>query len=130
MTYALTSPFHKRTSTGASGHGAATGIEVFAPDRDSTNLLLLHAAPLFPAEIAPGSVWIVRLQVPAGAGPMLKLLSLVQRWLESARLPWANVGYDGRTYLIRPSTEFAEFAAAAESFHDPQREVVPGWSQA
>ncbi|MGD0713897.1 MAG: hypothetical protein ABSB24_06885 [Gaiellaceae bacterium] len=49
---------------------------------------------------------------------MLELLSLVERWLESARLPWANVLYDGRSYLIRASTEVAQFAAAAESTGD------------
>jgi hypothetical protein len=32
---------------------------------------------------------------------VLELLSLVQRWLESARLPWVNVLYGGRSYLIR-----------------------------
>jgi hypothetical protein len=69
-------------------------IEIFAPDRHSTELLLLYAAPLFPAEISPGFVWIVKLQ----------------RWLEIARLPWANVLYDGRRYLIRPSTEIVQSA--------------------
>ncbi len=93
----------------------ARPIEIFAPDRRSTDLLLGYAAQLCPAEIAPGSVWIVRVELPAGPGWMLKLLSLVQDWLESARLPWATVLYEGQSYLIRPSTEFAEFAAATGS---------------
>ncbi len=115
MTYAPTSPFRRKRPAGLADRG--TEIEIFAPDRDSTDLLLLHAAPLFPAEIASGSVWIVRLQVPGGGGSMLALLSLVQRWLEAARLPSANVRHDGRSYLIRPSTEFAQFAAAAAANH-------------
>jgi hypothetical protein len=86
-------------------------IEIFAPDRRSTELLLLYAAPLFPAEISPGFVWIVKLQPPpTGGGWVVELLSLVQRWLASARLPWANVLYDGHRYLIRPSTEIVQSA--------------------
>ena len=89
----------------------AKPIEIFAPDRYATDLLLLYAAPLFPAEVSPGFVWIVKLQPPAtGGGWVVELLSLVQRWLESARLPWANVLYDGRRYLIRPSTEVVRSA--------------------
>ena len=34
---------------------------------------------------------------------MLELLSLVERWLESAELPCANVLYGGRSYMIRTS---------------------------
>jgi hypothetical protein len=74
---------------GCLGHVASGG-----PDRHSTELLLLYAAPLFSAEISPGFVWIVKLQ----------------RWLEIARLPWANVLYDGRRYLIRPSVEIVQSA--------------------
>lgn len=95
---------------------SAKPIEVFAPDRYATDLLLEHAAPLFPADVVPGCVWIVRLQPPSHEGGWaLEVLSLVQRWLESARLPFANVRYDDRSYLIRPSTDLAQFAAAAES---------------
>ncbi len=107
-------------------------IEIFAPDRDATDLLLLYAAPLFPAEIAAGAVWIVRLQVPGGPGPMLELLSLVQCWLEAARLPWANLRYYGRSHLIRPSTAFAQFAAAMEFMNDSALHQVtasPSWTR-
>ena len=38
---------------------------------------------------------------------MLELLSLVERWLESAELPCANVLYGGRSYMIRTSTQLA-----------------------
>jgi hypothetical protein len=86
-------------------------IEIFAPDRHSTELLLLYAAPLFPAEISPGFVWIVKLQPPpTGGGWVVDFLSLVRHWLEIARLPWANVLYDGHRYLIRPSTEIVQSA--------------------
>lgn len=81
-------------------------IEIVAPDRFSTALLLEFATPLFPAEIVPGSQWTVRLQPPPTGGKwVLELLSLVQRWLESARLPGANVLYGGRSYMIRSSSE-------------------------
>jgi hypothetical protein len=79
-------------------------VEIFASDRQSTNLLLEFVAPLFEAEIAPGLVWIVRLQPPAtGEAWIVPLLAVVRRWLEAARLPWANIVYDGRSYLVRPS---------------------------
>jgi hypothetical protein len=86
-------------------------IEIFTADRHSTELLLLYAAPLFPAEISPGFVWIVKLRPPpTGGGWVIDFLSLVQRWLEIARLPWANIVYDGRRYLIRRSTEIVQSA--------------------
>jgi hypothetical protein len=97
---------------------SAQPVEIVAPDRYCIGLLLEYAAPLFPAEIVSGPGWVVRLQPPPGGEWVLELLSLVERWLESARLPWANVLYDGRSYLIRASTEVAQFAAAAESTGD------------
>ncbi len=109
-------------------------MDVFARDRGSADLLLAFATPSFPAEIAAGPVWIVRLQVPPGGAAMLELLSLVQRWLEAARLPWATVRYDGRNHLIRPSTAFVQFAAAMTEFtrdagREPDaRESVYTWA--
>jgi hypothetical protein len=82
-------------------------VEIVAHDLYCTDLLLRHAAPLFPAEIVSGSSWVVRLQPPAGGGWALELLALVERWLESARLPCAKVLYGGRSYLIRTSPEIA-----------------------
>ena len=102
MTVAL--PFLKRVWTRPHDavRASAKPVEVFAPDRWATDLLLQQAAPVFPAVIAPGSVWIVRLQPPSnGAGWVLELVSLVERWLALAGLPWASVLYDGRNYLIR-----------------------------
>ena len=80
-------------------------IEIAAPDQLSTALLLEYAAPLFPAEHVAGTSWIVRLEPPAAGGKwVFELLSLVERWLESTRLPCADVHYGGRRYVIRAST--------------------------
>ena len=104
-------------------------IEIIAPDRYCTTVLLEHAAELFPAEVVSDidaldgidpvdrSAWIVRLEPPPGRDWALELLSLVERWLESCRLPCAKVLYGGRSYLIRASTDGAWFQAAAESGH-------------
>ena len=90
-------------------------VDVVANDPYCTSLLLEYAAPLFPAEIVSGSAWVVRLQPPTGGGWVLELLSLVERWLESARLPCAKVLYGGRSYLIRNSLEVTRFRTATES---------------
>ena len=75
---------------------------------------------MFPAEIAPGFVWIVRLHPPAtGEGWLVHLLSIVQRWLEAARLPWANVVYDGRRCLFHASSDVAQLERAATSIRGP-----------
>ncbi len=89
-------------------------VEVVAHDQRCTRLLLEHAAPSFPAEIVSDSAWIVRLQPPPGGRWALDLLSLVERWLESARLPCADVFHGGRTYRIHASTEDARPRAAAK----------------
>jgi hypothetical protein len=87
-------------------------VDVVAHDPYCTSLLLEYAAPLFPAEIVSGSAWVVRLQPPTGRGWVLELLSLVERWLESVPLPCAKVLYGGRSYLIRTSTDIAQFRTA------------------
>ncbi len=77
-------------------------IEIVAPDAECATLLLEYASPLFPAELVAGHELTVRLQPPStGTGWVIELLSLVERWLESAPLPCANVHYGGRSYLIR-----------------------------
>jgi hypothetical protein len=96
---------------------SAQPIEIVAHDRYSTALLLEHAAPLFPVEIVSGTAWIVRLQPPAGEGWVLELLALVERWLESARLPCAKLVYGGRSYLVRAAPAAARARAAAEASH-------------
>ncbi len=98
--------------TAAGNAESAQPIEIVTPDRYCAALLLEYAAPLFPAEIVSGSGWVVRLQPPAGAGWVVELLSLVVRWLESARLPSAKVRYGGRSYMIRSSTQVTQLAAA------------------
>jgi hypothetical protein len=121
-------PFLEQTA------GRSQPIEIIAPDRYCTTVLLEHAAPLFPAEVVYGidaldidgldavepvdrRAWIVRLEPPAERDWALELLSLVERWLESCRLPCARVLYGGHSYLIRASTDGAWFQAAAESSH-------------
>jgi hypothetical protein len=100
-----------RSATALSSNNALP-VEIFAPDRYWADLLLEYAAPFYPAEIAPGVVWKVRLQPPATeSGWAFELLSVVERWLAATKLPWVTVLYGGRSYLIRPSTDIAQFAA-------------------
>ena len=127
MIEAPASPFRRGgwTRTQAPLGAIAKPVEIFAPDRHSTDLLLEYAAPLFPAEIAPGAVWIVRLQPPAtGEGWVVQLLTILRRWLEAARLPWANVVYDGRSYLFRASSDVAQLERAAEAIRGPSTLVA------
>jgi hypothetical protein len=107
--------FRRRVHRRSTVHDQTEPVEVFVRNRYFADLLLAYAAPPFSAELAPGLVWIVRVQPPAQAGWAIELLSLVQRWLESARLPWATVLYGGRSCLIRPSTDIAQFLAAVEA---------------
>jgi hypothetical protein len=126
MIDAPVSPFRRGGTRLPASFGAdARPVEIFAPNRHATNLLLEYVAPLFPAEIAPGFVWIVRLQPPAtGESWVVELLSVLRRWLEAARLPWANVVYDGRSYLFRASSDVAPFERAAASIRGPSTIVA------
>jgi hypothetical protein len=127
MIEAPPSPFRRSgvTRVPAPFGASAKPVEIFAPNRHSTDLLLEYVASSFPAEIAPGFVWIVRLQPPtAGEGWVVQLLSILRRWLEAARLPWANVVYDGRSYLFRASSDVAQFERAAESIRGPSALVA------
>ena len=91
-------------------------VEIVAPDRKSMALLLKEADPFFPAQlVATDPSWVIRLHPPAGGAWVLDLLALVERWLEACRLPCAKILYGGRSYLIRPSADFAEFSAATGS---------------
>jgi hypothetical protein len=87
---------------------SAKPVEIVVNDQYCTKILLDCAAPLFPAEIVSGSSWVVRLRPPAGGRWVPELLSLVERWLEAARLPCAKVLYDGRSYLIRTSPDITQ----------------------
>lgn len=102
-------PFSRRgTRRSPSNAGNGRPIEVVAPDQLSTALLLEYAAPLFPAELVPGT-WVVRLEPPPAGGKwVLELLSLVERWLEATRLPCADVHYSGRKYVIRAPDEWRD----------------------
>jgi hypothetical protein len=87
---------------------SAKPVEIVVNDQYCTKILLDCAAPLFPAEIVSGSSWVVRLRPPAGGRWVPELLSLVERWLEAARLPCAKVLYDRRSYLIRTSPDITQ----------------------
>ncbi|MEP6910612.1 MAG: hypothetical protein ABI896_09315 [Actinomycetota bacterium] len=93
----------------ASNVEAVRAIEIVVRDQLSTALLLEYAGPIFPAsaEHVAETEWVVRLQPPVGGRWVLELLTLVERWLESTRLPAADVRYGGRTYLIRASGQRA-----------------------
>ncbi len=84
-------------------------IEITAPDRYTTTLLLEYASPLFTTELISDNTWTVRLHPPRHQPWALQLLALLDRWLHSARLPHTNVHYNGHDYEIR-----ATAAAAAQ----------------
>jgi hypothetical protein len=44
---------------------------------------------------------------------VIELLTLVERWLESAPLPCASLLYGGRSYLIRSSTQLRQTIISA-----------------
>ena len=89
-------------------------VEIVAPDPECAALLLEYASPLFPTELITGPELIVRLQPPpAEPGWVIELLTLVERWLESAPLPCANLLYGGRSYLIRSSTRLSQTISSA-----------------
>lgn len=114
------------TSSSAWSSESARPVEIVAPDRYCTAVLLEYAGPLFPAEIVPGDGWIVRLQPAGGTGWVLELISLVERWLEYVRLPCAKVLYGGRSYLIRASADIAQFRTAPESAPSRSTELLTG----
>jgi hypothetical protein len=130
MTEAPARPLHKRGGTRRPAPDSerrtpaiAQPVEIVAPDRYCTALLLEYATPLFPAEIVADSGWIVRLQPPSGEGGwVLELLALMERWLDSARLPCAKILYGGRTYLIRASNDITRLWPATESAPVPALE--------
>jgi hypothetical protein len=102
-----------KPSTAWTGESAQP-VEIVANDSYCADLLLEYAAPLFPVEVVADTEWVVRLQPPAGGAWVLEVLSLVERWLEAARLPCAKVLYGDRSYLIRTSTDSAHSRAYTE----------------
>jgi hypothetical protein len=107
MTEALSSPHIESPMHPPPGLASSKPVEIIAPNRYCADRLLEDAARLFPAEILPGPVSIVRLQPPAGGEWVLETLSLVERWLDSIPLPCTKVLYGDRSYLIRASTGVA-----------------------
>lgn len=83
-------------------------VDIVVPDTRAAALLLEYASPIFPAELVSGSMLTVRLRPPTEGSWVIELLSLVDRWLDSTRLPGANVLYAGRSYLIRSGFDAAK----------------------
>jgi hypothetical protein len=104
---------HRRPQTGWSTESIHP-VEIVVHDWDSARILLEYAAPPFQAHVVSGSAWTVRLQPPTGEGWTLQLLSLIERWLESARLPCAKVLHGGRSYLVRASPDIAGFSTVTD----------------
>jgi len=105
--------------------GGARPVDIVVHDRDSARILLEYAVPLFAAEMVFGPVWAIRLQPPAGEGWIVGLLTLVERWLESARLPCATVLCGGRSYLIRTSPGLSRPSVITDITGTPVAASVP-----
>jgi hypothetical protein len=112
----VTAPFKDRESARTAWDTEAPRpVEIVAPDRESMSWLLEEAAgsQLAAELVATDSSWLVRLQPPVGGAWVLDFLVLVERWLESCRLPSATVLYGDRSYVIRPTRELARFGDGA-----------------
>jgi hypothetical protein len=129
--------FLKRSKLGFAARGAGLSlpaawssrsvheVEIVVHDLDSTRILLEYAAPLFSVEVVPGSAWTVRLQRPSEGGWVQELQSLIERWLESARLPCAKVLCGGRSYLIRTSLDISRPSRVTDITGTPMPASVP-----
>jgi hypothetical protein len=105
--------------------GGVHPVDIVVHDQDSARILLEYAVPLFAAEMVPGPVWAIRLQPPAGEGWIVGLLALIERWLESARLPCAKVLCGGRSYLIRTSPDIFRLSTVTDITGTPMPASVP-----
>ena len=105
--------------------GGVHPLDIVVHDRDSARILLEYAAPLFAAEVVPGPVWAIRLQPPAGEGWIAALLALIERWLESARLPCAKVLCGDRSYLIRTSPDISRPSTVTDITGTPMPASAP-----
>ena len=130
-------PFLERSRRGFPARGAGPSlpaawssrsvheVEIVVHDLDSTRILLEYAAPLFSVEVVSGSAWTVRLQRPGEGGWIQELQSLIERWLESARLPCAKVLCGGRSYLIRTSPAHSWASTVTDITGAPLASSVP-----
>jgi len=130
-------PFLERSERGFVARGAGPSlpaawssrsvreVEIVVHDLDSTRILLEYAAPLFSVEVVSGSAWTVRLQRPGEGGWIQELQSLIERWLESARLPCAKVLCAGRSYLIRTSPAHSWASTVTDITGAPLASSVP-----
>jgi hypothetical protein len=137
MIQAPAPPFLERSRRGFAARGAGPSlpaawssrgvheVEIVVNDLDSTRILLEYAAPLFSAEVVSGSAWTVRLQRPGEGGWIQELQSLIERWLESARLPCAKVLCGGRSYLVRTSPDISRPGRVTDITGTPMPAGVP-----
>ena len=137
MIQAPAPPFLERSRRGFAARGAGPSlpaawssrgvheVEIVVNDMDSTRILLEYAAPLFSAEVVSGSAWTVRLQRPGEGGWIQELQSLIERWLESARLPCAKVLCGGRSYLVRTSPDISRPGRVTDITGTPMPASVP-----
>lgn len=137
MIQAPAPPFLERSRRGFAARGAGPSlpaawssrgvheVEIVVNDMDSTRILLEYAAPLFSAEVVSGSAWTVRLQRPGEGGWIQELQSLIERWLESARLPCAKVLCGGRSYLVRTSPDISRPGRVTDITGTPVPASVP-----
>jgi len=118
MTHPTAVPFGRRAARRRAGDPPAlraAELEVVTPDLECAGLLLEYASPLFAAELVVATAPIVRLLPTGGPGWVIDLFSLLERWLEAARLPCAKVLYGGRSYLIRVPLDQEQFARSTPS---------------
>ena len=137
MIQAPAPPFLARSERGLVARGAGPSlpaawssrsvreVEIVVHDLDSTRILLEYAAPLFSVEVVSGSAWTVRLQRPGEGRWIQELQSLIERWLESARLPCAKVLCGGRSYLIRASPAHSRTSTVTDITGAPLATSVP-----
>jgi hypothetical protein len=68
-------------------------VEIVTRDRRAAAFLRDYASPSFPAELVPGSTWIVRFRRPASCDDWAEaLLALVERLHRSTPLPLPRGG--------------------------------------
>lgn len=91
--------------TGSRPFDGVQGVEIIAHDRHCATQLLDRATPHFPAEIIPGTDWIVRFHPPTTTiNWVTDLLVLIEYWLQSMPLPCANLRDGDHHHLIRAPT--------------------------
>jgi len=107
------------TETTPVREGMPATVEIVAPDRFCARVFLELMGSAFPFElVGTGASWVISLQPPQGSSWEGRLLSLVQRWLETCPLPCATIGYRGRRYVFRSNSTDAGSWSGFDGPHD------------